>query len=397
MNNTELSKSNHTLEYFSTFKDKSQAVVNPDELSKITDNPNSPVEKILFSLYHSTVSQDKKAAKEKLTYINDEFDIEKSSPNPDTTLLFLIVKLKYYLLRNEKKLLEPIYNQIKLLPTSQISSIEYIQHKTLGIYYYRRNKLLQSTLALSNAMILADTLIEITNEDRAELYYQMALTKLKTSDTLESVLYAEKALTIYQSLQRLIRSAECHIILGINNKNIKRYELAENHFKAAKSMGEEVKDCYLESMALQNIGCIKSDLKESEEAIFYYLESLKLKKEEERCLFSIHGLVEEYYILDQFEFSREWAEQGLSLARHNNIQEYIIHFTIHIHKVDNHPEFVNYVANIALPYFKNAGNKRFLVKYTELLANYYYQHHQFKKASECFNGCLQLLKSKSTV
>ncbi len=354
----------------------------------------SPLEELLYTIYDFTVNQNKKAAREKFTYLNDEFSMVKNDIAPDTFLFYLVVKLKYFILINDKKRYEPTYNQISPLSTSLNPSIEYIYYKTLGIYYYRTDNFLQSTIALDQALNLSKTLHSITEEDKAELYYQVALTKLKTSDTFESIYYAEKALTIYQGLYHNRRSAECHVILGINYNFSKRFELAEKHYLSAKNIGESIQDKYLESMALNNLGKIKSNLKQSEEAIFYYLESLKLKKEEERCVFSILGLVEEYYFLNQTEFSKEWAEQGLSFAKRINLKEYIIHFTAHLYLLEESDKLEKYILSQVLPYFRSAGNERYTNKYTEMLALYYYETNQYKLASDFYNSCLQNMKTK---
>ncbi|NMH74703.1 tetratricopeptide repeat protein [Bacillus sp. RO2] len=357
---------------------------------------NTPVEELLYTIYDFTVLQNKKAAREKFQYLNDEFDTDNLLSDPNINLLYLVVKLKYFILNNDRKLYNPIYNQIRNLPTSINPTVEYIHHKTLGIYYYRTNNFLQSTLALDNALSLAKKLPYISENDKAELYYQVALTKLKTCDTFESIFFAEKALSLYQSLYNNKRSAECHIILGINFNHSKRQDLAEKHYLSAKNIGETIEDAYLESMALHNLGCIKSYQKQSEEAIYYYLESLKRKREEERSVYSILGLVEEYYFLNQTEFSKEWAEQGLRLAVRTDSKEYILHFTAHIYLLDKDPELEQYIQQEVIPYFKNAGNERYTIKYTEMLAKYYYVNQQYKLASEFFNSCLQNIKSKTS-
>ncbi|WP_226681463.1 tetratricopeptide repeat protein [Sutcliffiella horikoshii] len=356
----------------------------------------TPIEELLYKIYDFTVLQNKKAAREKFLYLNDEFDIGDVLSDPSINLLYLVVKLKYYILNNDRKLYEPIYNQIRSLPNSTNPSVEYIHHKTLGIYFYRTNNFLQSTLALDNALSLAEKLPYISEDDKAELYYQISLTKIKTCDTFESIFYAEKALSLYQSLYNNKRSAECHIILGINYNHSKRQDFAEKHYLSAKNIGENIGDSYLESMALHNLGCIKSYLKQSEEAIFYYLESLKRKREEERSVYSILGLVEEYYFLDQTEFSKEWAEQGLKLAIRMDLSEYILHFTAHIYLLDKNIELEPYILQKVIPYFKNAGNERYTIKYMEMLAKYYFKNHQYKLASEFYNSCLQNIKLKTS-
>ncbi|QFT89071.1 Transcriptional activator NprA [Bacillus sp. THAF10] len=384
----------YSLDYGILCTDELTAHKDENQKIRTARNIKSPLEELLYNLYDLTVAQNKIQARDKFNYLHDEFELSEDKITHEELLLYLIVKLKYYLMIQDKKLYKPIFNQINMLPTSLNPTLEYIHYKTLGIYYYRTDNFLQSTLALSNAMTLSDALPMLADDDRAELFYQVALTKIKTNEVFESIYYAEKALTIYQSNYNQTRSAECHIILGINNNFCKRYKMAEKHFLSAKNIGETIKDNYLESMALNNLGSIKSRLQQSEEAIHYYLESLKLKNQDSRSVYSILGLVFEYINLNQFEFSREWAEQGLLLAKRDNNQEHIIHFTTHIYKIDKNPEIESYIKDQVLPYFEKAGNKRFNVKYTEMLAKYYYDNCQYKLASEYYQESLESLKEK---
>ncbi len=347
----------------------------------------------LFSCYNSTVSQNAKEARKMFNYINEEYRIGLKSMHPDTQLLYIVVKLKFYLLILNKKVIESLYNQMKELPISLNPVIEYIRKKTLGIYYYRINNNLESTLALKDALAMANEL-NITEEDKAELYYQIALTSEKTSAVFESIHFAEKALILYQKLYFYRRSAECHVILGLNYHKIQQFDKAEKNYISAKKIGVELQDVYLESMAMHNLGCIQSFIGNSEEAIFYFLESLKMKKQEDRSLYSICTLVREYHKLNQFEFARGWAEEGLMLANKNNVEDYIIHFTVLLYQLDQNPKIENYVSSYVIPYFRNAGTKDEVVRYAELLANYYSEAQNYKLACEYFEICLQVQKEK---
>ncbi|CAG9622661.1 tetratricopeptide repeat protein [Sutcliffiella rhizosphaerae] len=368
----------------------------PDDPENIQTDRNiqTPLEELLYKIYDFSIRQDRTSAREKFNYLQENNELCQEKMEPDTFHLYQVVKLKYYLLINDKKLYEPTYKQIMLLPTSLNSMNNYIKQKTLGIFYYRTDNYLQSSLSLNNAHSIVNTLSLISDEDIAELYYQIALTKIQTNDIFESIYFAEKALVIYKSQMNQIRAAECHIILGINNNYSKRFEMAEMHYISAKKIGESLNDKYLESMALNNLGKIKSRLNQSEEAILNFLESLKLKNYEERSVYSISGLVEEYYYLKQFEFSKEWAEQGLRLAQRYNNKEYIFHFTTHMYLLEKNSKIETYLKEQVLPYFIKAGNERFTLKYTEMLAEYYYDNLEYKLASEYYQEILRNMKMK---
>ena len=348
----------------------------------------------LLSCYESTVRQDPKESRKKLNYINEEYNICSQTTHLDTLLLYLSVKMKYYLLIFDKKIIGSIYNQISALPTSKNPLIEYIRQKTTGIYHYRINDNLQSLITLKQALKMHNKLT-ISEEDRAELYYQIALTSQKTSDHFEAITYAEKALTIYQTLYYNRRSAECHVILGMGYHKVHQLEKAEENFLHAKKIGVDLKDVYLESMALHNLGCMQSYLGNSEDAICYFLESLKLKKEENRSLFSINTLVKEYYKLKKYEFALGWAEEGLVLAKRNKIDEYIIHFQVHIHLINRSPEIEQYISEYVIDYFTRAGDRANAAKYAEILAEYYSSSDQYQLACKYYEISLKFRKNKT--
>lgn len=374
-----------------------QLAILPDRLeierNDFQDTYMNDMEEKLFSCYHSTVSQNPKEARKLFNYINEEYKIGLSFMHSDIKLLYLIIKLKFYLLVLDKRIITCLYEQIRDLPTSLNPIIEYIRKKTIGIYYFRMNNNKKSISALKEALVMTEQL-NLTDEDKAELYYQIALTSERTSEVFESIQFAEKALSLYQGLYFYRRSAECHVILGLNHHKIQQFEKAESNYLSAKKIGVELQDVYLESMALHNIGCIQTFLGNSEEAIFYYLESLKLNKREDRSLYSICSLVREYYSLNQFEFAKGWAEEGLMLSQKTKVTEYVYHFTVLLYQLNHNSELADYVANIVIPYFRNAGRKDEIVRYAEMLANYYVEAGNYKLACQYFDICLQVQKEK---
>lgn len=366
----------------------SQGIFPTSHLSDLLDK--------LLSCYESTVRQDPKESWKKLSYINEEYNIGSQTMPHETFLLYLCVKLKYALLIIDKKVIDSLYNQISDLPASKNTIIEYIRKKTIGIYYYRVNDNLQSIFTLKQALEMHNKL-PLSEEDKAELFYQIALTSQKTSDYFEAITYAEKALSIYQPLYYNRRSAECHVILGLSYHKVHQLEKAEENYLYAKKIGVDLKDVYLESMALHNLGCMQSFLGNSEDAIYYFLESLKLKKEEDRSLFSINTLVKEYYKLNQNEFALGWAEEGLVLAQRNKIEEYIIHFNVHIYLITKNPKIEKYISDYVIDYFTRAGDKDNVAKYAETLAEYYTSTYRFKSACEYYELSLRVWKNKTTL
>ncbi|WP_223699972.1 helix-turn-helix domain-containing protein [Sutcliffiella deserti] len=349
------------------------------------------LEEKLFSCYKSTISHNQKEAWKKLTLFNEEHQIGLTTTYVNTFLLYLIIKLNYFLLIQDKKVIDSLYEEISGLPKSLNSQIEYVRKRTLGIYYYRKNNNLKSTQLLKEALTMVVS-HPVCKEDCAGLYYQIALTSHKTSEIYDSIHYAEKALKIYEELVSCRRAAECHIILGLNYQKIYQYQLAEANYKSAKIIGGNLQDIYLQSMALHNLGFNQSCLGNSEDAIFYFLESLKMKKQEDRCLYTYYTLAKEYYKLDLFEFARGWADEGLVLAKRSKIEDYIIHFTVFIYLLENNPKLETYISNYVLPYFTSAGNKGKVAQYAETLADYHSKKENYQNASTYYQMSLQVQK-----
>ena len=350
----------------------------------------------LFEFYNKIVKRDFEQVNTEFTLLMQQFEGSIIPIPQNLHFSYQVVKLRYLLFKKEEKETRELFEVVNKIPPSGNERMEYIKFKTIALYYQLRNSALKANEYYVSALeILKNGTISVIVEDKAELYYQLALVKGNLCDIYESIYFCNKALKLYQSLYYLKRSAECHIILGANNNRIKQYHLAEEAYESALAVSKILNDDTLESIILQNIGSLKSDLHDSESAIKYYLASFKKKKENKRSLTTVYSLVLEYFKNGRFTESLEWSKKGIQLAELHNSKEYKIHFFIYQDLITKNPELTQYIKEEAIPFFYSINREDYVSKYTELLAELHYDNKKYKLASTYYKESLAVLKKIS--
>ncbi|QFT90812.1 Transcriptional activator NprA [Bacillus sp. THAF10] len=351
----------------------------------------------LYKLYESAIAGDTSLLNEIYHSCRSEIEKEEKLQHPENIFHFMIIKLRYYLYMEKMADCTRIVNDLKSLSINLPSRSEYILVRTLALYHYLNQNYSRSMAFLEKAENkVTSNAVKINRKDSADLYYQLALLNSKTMRIYKSISYAENALKMYQSIYDMERSAECHMILGINFRKLKEFTEAEECYYSVLSICKISKNDYLEAMTLQNLGNVNSDLGNSKKAIQYYLRSLEKKKEDdERTLHSYHSLVIEYYHLNDYILTKEWAEKGLKKALQFQNKEYEIHFTIYLHLISDAAIFEEYITKVGILFFQNSGRKEYVIKYTKILAMYLFSKKKYKASSEYLIKTIELSKDAS--
>ena len=353
----------------------------------------------LYKLYECVISGDFAILNEVYHSSRTEMDNEKKLQHPNNILHFMIISLRYKMHIDKMAECKSIVQELNSLSTKLPPKSEYILFRTLALYHYHNQNYLDSIAFLEKAesKVKLET-VKISIKDKADLYYQLSILNSKTMRIYKSISYAENALQIYQSIYDIERSAECHIILGINYRKLKEFTQAEECYNSVFSICMINKNPYLEAMALQNLGNVNSDLGKTEKAIEFFLRSLKKKEEYgEKPLNSYHSLVMEYYHLNDYVLAKEWADKGLKKAILLQNREYEIHFTIYIYLITEASNFEEYVTKIAIEFFQNSGRKEYVIRYTELLAMYLFTKKKYKASSKYLIKTIELSKDTSFI
>ncbi|KPB05722.1 helix-turn-helix transcriptional regulator [Bacillus sp. CHD6a] len=351
----------------------------------------------LYNVYECVISGDFSKLSEVYHSFLNEIDNEKKIQHPNNIIHFLIISLRYYMHMDKMAESKSIVKELNSLSIKLPPKSEYILYRSLALYHYHDQNYLVSIAFLEKAesKVYLET-VKISIKDKADLYYQLSILNSKKMRIYKSISYAENALQIYQSIYDIERSAECHIILGINYRKLKEFSQAEECYNSVFSICKINKNPYLEAMALQNLGNVNSDLGKPEKAINFYLRSLKKKEEYgEKSLNSYHSLVMEYYHLNDYVLAKEWADKGLQKALLFQNREYEIHFTIYIQLITEASSFEEYVTDVGIVFFQNTGRKEYVIRYTELLAMYLYAKKKYKASSKYLIKIIELSKDTS--
>lgn len=110
---------------------------------------------------------------------------------------------------------------------------------------------------------------------------------------------------------------------------------------------------------------------------------------------SYHSLVIEYYHLNDYILTKEWAEKGLKKALQFQNKEYEIHFTIYLHLISDAAIFEEYITKVGILFFQNSGRKEYVIKYTKILAMYLFSKKKYKASSEYLIKTIELSKDAS--
>src|SRR5690625_1002814 len=138
-------------------------------------------------------------------------------------VMFEIHRIRYFLvLREYSKALQQI-NKLNEISSTFDTLQQYYWFKFKGNYSSLKNESNEAIRLYKKAENLFSQL-DLSEDEKADLQYTIAVTYSKLRNTLESIKYAEKALDTFMKKYNFIRCAECHIILGIAYRRIKMYE-----------------------------------------------------------------------------------------------------------------------------------------------------------------------------
>ncbi|MCH1627544.1 helix-turn-helix transcriptional regulator [Fredinandcohnia quinoae] len=310
-------------------------------------------------------------------------------------ILFVLFELRFLLFIREYDKAGEQIKKISLFKDIFDSKMNYFYEKFVGQYYNLRNKF---AIALEHFKLSEQILsnsIHFENWEKADLYYHIGVNHNRIGKIALSTVYTQQALSIYQSMYDLKRSAECHILLGISYEKNDDFQLAVDNYQLAKKVAENMNDSYLLGLLHHNIGCLYSKQQKTLEAIDEYKESLRYKVETNIIgrIRSIHSLLAEYYNIGDVSSSRKWLNTGQEiLAKHQNLEEFKIHFTFYEYWLNNDEALEKFVEKEAIPFFEQEGDMKQVISYSEILAKRYQEKNKYKLASYYYSIVVKYLK-----
>ncbi|WP_449539545.1 helix-turn-helix domain-containing protein [Ferdinandcohnia sp. Marseille-Q9671] len=350
--------------------------------------------KELHDWYHMMIARKREDV---VTYY-ETYEKDKNPSDSRVAIFFVLFELRYLLFVNQLEKAEDQIKKIDLFRDIFDIKMNYFYEKFIAQFYYLKN---QFSIASEHYKIAEDILtssVHFESWETADLYYYKGLNNNRMGKLALSIVYIQKALAIYQSLYDLKRSAECQILLGICYEKIDEFEMAEENYLLATKVAEGIKDTSLLGLIQHNRGVLFSKLGRSNEAIEQYLCSLENKEEHMVVsrLRSIHGIIEEYYKVEDVKNCRKWLEKGFALVENNStLPEFKIHFIYYDYLLNKSEKLTKFIEKDALPYFEGIDHHLQVAYYAEELAKNYQDHHKYKLASYYFSKANASLKKHS--
>ncbi|MEB6549825.1 helix-turn-helix domain-containing protein [Heyndrickxia sporothermodurans] len=320
--------------------------------------------------------------KQKYKEINE---VSKTIHDSELQLLIKIHMIRYYLKIGETtKALEQI-NNLKDVSGTFNNLQKYYWYKFNGNYY---SIIEEENDALRNYTLSEDLLplLELKEDEIADILYSLAVTYSKHRLTSEAQSYANRALEYYRQVYNFSRCAECHLVLGICYRRINNHEKAIKNYHLAKQLAESTQNKKLIRLTHLNMGYLYFVQGNNAQAI-KYLDMIVNESDatlHDRLL-ALTSIIGESYNSNNLEEAKKRIMQGLSWINSDNKNKYIsFYYEIlsYLYLIDeNHEKFENLLVNEFIPYLKEQKDYVKLTEYAEMLGKHFESTHKYKNAT----------------
>ncbi|GGB70233.1 tetratricopeptide repeat protein [Fictibacillus barbaricus] len=306
--------------------------------------------------------------------------------DPDILIRYKLFCSRYYLilknpdLENALDLLE----EVKGFYSQLTPELKFYYYVFWGMHANYSNKYKEALEFLHSAEDQYKSTLNVNELDIAVLYYLLALTYNFQMRINSVTNYAYKAITIFDSEYNYSRSADCQVLLGISYRRAKNYEQAEFHLKKALKYSTSFKDDFLSGVIYHNLGYVNSCKNNNLQAIDCYKKSLLYKdsQPDSNKANTLFLLATEYFNLEDYDKALDLIEQGFEIVSTDS--EIYYHLTILKLRINKSDKFENFLAKEVIPFFEKRNTWEYVSKYSELLADIYFDQGSYKKASQYY-------------
>ena len=345
-------------------------------------NNNGDEAKLAYfkSLFKTVInSRDKEKAKSLYHAIHIYIEEHPFEPNR-LTLLVMETRLMLMLpdtsseIKSSVLILEEFKKEMSTDQLFYLSSIQ-------GILAYHKNEFRQASEIFMNIFNLIKS-YRMEDWEMAELYYISSLALLSESRYILAIDYVKSALSYFNQEILIERSIECLIILGIAQKDSGVLTDAIATYQKAKEISSKIDSLKFIGMIEHNLGAAFSLLKNHEQALFHFQNSLRAKPKPTQQIVTVLSILKEYYKNGDVKNSIIWLEDGIRLLEElpeNTKIFYENHFKVYKTLLKEEYDLINNFKDI-LEYFENKQEFKYCSIYCFVLAKklasdkkYYYE------------------------
>ncbi|UOQ45187.1 helix-turn-helix domain-containing protein [Halobacillus salinarum] len=398
-----------------------EGIISPAYLSKIENDQTVPALEVLELLYERLGLDFQEASfnhpsKEKLkewyeaivfkrtedaNKLKEELLQQKETLNNHHVYIFFkLFCIRHLLLENEVQEAYEVWEDIRQHKDTFDEEMHFYYHLCSGLLKYYEGSFDESFQALMEAKNYSSS-ITIEPWEKSDLFYLLALSTSQANHISASVFYADHALEIYQNHYDLAKSADCHILQGINYSNLKNYAKAFENFHLARKIAMQTQALNQLSLVYINIGTLESHLGNRESAITNYQKSLDYNKETDPTfdqfdlLTTIHSLIIEHYRLNDVDGCMEWIRIGEEKLNSFPSKVYQLHYLFYKKAIMKDDDIADFLEQTVIPYFQEKKEHVYIIRYSMVLVDFLEQQRMYKKSSSYLRLAIQLLNKHS--
>ncbi|RDY69920.1 helix-turn-helix domain-containing protein, partial [Halobacillus trueperi] len=312
-------------------------IISPAYLSKIENDQTVPAFEVLEHLYerlgldfhdssyhHPSKEKLKEwyemivfKRKEEARELKEELKQQKDTLNNHHLYIFFeLFRIRHLLLENEVEEAYEVWKNIRQHEDTFDEEMRYYFHLSTGLLDYYKGSFENSFQQLMEAKNYGASISHSLQDwEKSDLYYILSLSTSQANHISASVFYVDQALEIFQARYDLEKSADCHILQGINYSKLKNYAKSFENFNSARKIATQTMDRNQLNLVYINIGTLESRIGNHLSAIHNYKKSIQYNDsdtiyKQSYLLTTIHSLILEHYRLEDFNGCMEWIHEG---------------------------------------------------------------------------------------
>ncbi len=398
-----------------------EGIISSAYLSKIENDQTVPAVEVLELLYERlgldfSDSSYSHPSKEKLKewyeaivfkrredaelLMNELLQQKETLANHHLYIFFELYRIRYLLLENEVEKAYEAWENIRQHKDTFDDEMNFYFHLVSGLMKYYKSKFEDSYQDLMEAKNYSSSL-ELEDWQYSDLYYLLALSTGQANYISASIFYTSLALEIYQSHYDLTKSADCHIIQGINFSRLRNYSKSLENFDLARKIATQTNNRVQLKLVYINIGVLESRLENHMASISSYKKSLEFVDEINTALDTfeflniIHGLITQHYKLNDENGCIEWINEGERQLISYPSKPHELHFKVYKYIMTENEDIQELLENEVIPYFQESRDHTYAIRYAMFLADLLEKQRMYKKSSSYLRLAIQLLNKHS--
>ncbi|PZM66153.1 hypothetical protein DOE73_08190 [Paenibacillus dendritiformis] len=353
--------------------------------SELEEN-NNEVILLIQELFTSINEDDETLSKElwdKLEQYSESFY------NPEVSIYYDLIEMRYHIYIKNLRRAEQIGKKLDRICKTLNNDQLFYYHYFIGLLFLHKQNYMEGINSFKKALPYR----QLASSRDYHIIYYLSLSYSHMKRPSLAIQFGLEALTFFQENLNYNRIIECYILIGFNYARIKQFNEAYNLYEKVLRLTKKNKDDKTTGKVYHNMGYLYSMQNDHESAIKYYKKSLKLKSENDPMYHhTLYYLAKEYLKIKNEFLALSCIEKGLQSPANNKAN--LIKLTVlKLFIIANTEQYINYLKDEAIPYFKEKNDFPTLAKYYEYLGDLYSENYfYYKKSTYYYKQALKLKK-----